>query len=84
MTGSRFQRCDLSGSGVQRDVEQPDEEMGEINYVEVENLIGEWVMEVQQLQAEEKEEEENIEKAWDDVRGGELPIGTAKGVGWKM
>ena len=44
--------------------------MGEINYMEAEHLIGERVLEIQQLQAKEREEE-SMERAWDDVKGGE-------------
>ena len=52
--------------------------MNEINLVQIEDLIGEWVAEIQQVQADEFEEEMTMEKAWDDVKGGELPIGKVK------
>ena len=58
--------------------EPQDEEMDEVNSVEIEDLIGEWVAEIQQVQADEFEEEMSMEKAWDDVKGGELPIGKVK------
>ena len=38
----------------QEEAEPQDEEMGEINYVEAENVFVEWVMEIPQLQAEER------------------------------
>ncbi len=58
--------------------EPEDEQIGEINHMEAE--IREWVTEIQQLQAEERDEE-SMEKAWDGVKGRELPI--AKVLGWK-
>ncbi len=60
-------------------VEPQDEEMGDINLVEIEDLIGEWVAEIQQVQADEYEEETSMEQAWDDVKGGELPIEKSEG-----
>ena len=74
----RLGREPASGSGVQRDVEPQDELMGEINYVEIEDLIGEWVAEVQELQVQEVQVDEwgedDMQKAWDDMKGGELPM----------
>ena len=60
------------------DGEPQDEEMNDINLVEINDLIGEWVAEIQQVQADEWEEETSMEQAWDDVKGGELPIGKVK------
>ena len=49
-----------------------------VQLVEIQDLIGDWVTEIQQVQAEELEEDMNLEKAWDDVKGGELPIEKVK------
>ena len=61
-------RLRRDGDG-QMEVEQQDEEMAGINLVEIDDLIGEWVTEIQQVQAEEIEEDMNLEIAWDDVKG---------------
>ena len=57
------------------DVEPQDEPMGEINYVEIDDLIGEWVSEVQELQVQEVQvdewEEGDMQKALDDVKSGQ-------------
>ena len=41
--------------------EQQDEEMGEMNLVDNEDLIGEWVAEIQQVQADECEEGNHLD-----------------------
>ena len=46
-------RHQASSSGVQREEEPQDEVMRDIAYVEVEDLIGEWVDEIQELQVED-------------------------------
>ncbi len=78
----------LRSDGGDQMEEPQDEEMGEINLIEIEDLIGEWVAEIQQVQADECEEghaagppgrlETSMEQARDDVKGGELPSGKVK------
>jgi len=58
-------------------MEVPDEEM---NISQVSRLVGIWVNEVEQA-GEGDEDEENMGimmEAWDDVNGGELPMGEVK------
>ena len=58
-------------------MEMPDEEM---NISQVSRLVGIWVNEVEQA-GEGDEDEENMGimmEAWDDVNGGELPMGEVK------
>ena len=57
-----------SSSGTKRSIER-DVEV-DIDLVEVVSLIGEWVSEVQSVMNKDEGEQE----AWDDVKGGELPI----------
>ena len=58
-------------------MEMPDEEM---NISQVSRLVGIWANEVEAA-GEGGEDEENMrimQEAWDDVNGGELPMGEVK------
>jgi hypothetical protein len=74
----RLGRDQASSSDAQREVEPQDELMAEIHYVEIDDPIGEWVAEVQELQVQEVQvdewEEDDMQKARDDVKEGEVPI----------
>ena len=67
-----------SSSGIRMEEELQDEIMRDADYVEAEDLIGEWVAEIQELQVQEIQveewQEEDMQRAWDDVKGGELPF----------
>ena len=57
-----------SSSGTKRSIEK-DVEV-DIDLVEVVSLIGDWVSEIKSVMSKDEGEQE----AWDDVKGGELPI----------
>ena len=67
----------LGGVVPDAQMEMPDEEM---NISQVSRLVGIWVNEVEAA-GEGEEDEENMrimQEAWDDVNGGELPMGEVK------
>jgi hypothetical protein len=80
--GGKLGRDQASSSGGQREEEAQDELTGDTNYVEIEDLIGECIAEVQELQVQEVQveewEEDDMQKAWDDVKGGELLVAKVK------
>ena len=63
-----------SSSGIRMEEEPQDEIMMDTDYVEAEDLIEEWVAEIQELQVQEIQaeewQEEDMQRAWDDVRAG--------------
>ena len=66
-----------SGQGKRKAEEVGDEDKLDIG--ELECLVTEWVEEVVDLmKVKEEEREEEEEVAWDDVNGGDLPIGLVK------
>ena len=80
-----FQVGGSSASGIKREREEDGDV--EINLVEVERLIDEWVEEVkgcgedddtrhvlEMSASKEGEFDEEIQKAWDDVHGGTYPL----------
>ena len=76
---SRNEECGgaSSSQGPDAQMEVPDAEM---NINEVSRLVGIWVNEVGEA-GEGEEDEENMklmQEAWDDVNGGELPMGEVK------
>ena len=63
-----------SSSGIRMEEELQDEIMRDVDCVEAEDLIGEWVAENQELQVQEIQveewQEEDMQRAWDDVKMG--------------
>ena len=60
-----------SGSGIKRDREEGE---GDMDIAIVENLVDEWFGEIREVCDKTLEDEKEMETAWDDVHGGDLPI----------